>query len=71
MNKQRMIARICQKRAGVTKPERDNKTFSQQQKEIMKSKYDELWNYKNLDIIYIAQPTIEEIKETIKEKQME
>jgi hypothetical protein len=31
----------------------------------MKKKYDELWDFKNLDIIYIAKPTIEEIKEKI------
>lgn len=71
MNKQNMILRICQKRAGVTKKERDNKTFSDQQRELMSKKYYELWNYKNLDIIYLSQPTLEDIKETIREKQKE
>jgi hypothetical protein len=37
----------------------------------MKSKYDELWNYKNLDITYLAKPNIEDIKELIIEKQKE
>lgn len=71
MNKKQMIARICQKRAWVSKNEWDNKTFTTQQKEIMKDKYNELWDYKNLDIIYISKPSIEDIKDTIKEKQKE
>jgi vacuolar-type H+-ATPase subunit F/Vma7 len=71
MNKKNMILRICQKSAGVTKIQRDNKTFTDQQKQKMKDKYNELWNYKNLDIVYITKPTIEDIKETIKEKQKE
>jgi vacuolar-type H+-ATPase subunit F/Vma7 len=66
-----MILRICQKRAGVTKKEWDNKTISQSQKDIMREKYNELWDYPNLDIVYISKPTIEDIKTTIKEKQME
>jgi vacuolar-type H+-ATPase subunit F/Vma7 len=71
MTKKNMILRICQKRAGVTKKEWDNKTISQSQKDIMREKYNELWDYPNLDIVYIAKPTIEDIKTTIKEKQIE
>jgi hypothetical protein len=37
----------------------------------MQDKYFELWNYKNLEIVYLSQPTLEDIKETIKEKQKE
>ena len=71
MTKKNMIIRICQKRAWVTKKERDNKTISQSQKDIMRQKYDELWDYPNLDLVYLAKPTIEDIKSTIKEKQMQ
>lgn len=71
MTKKNMILRICQKRAWVTKKEWDNKTISQTQKDIMREKYNELWDYPNLDIVYIAKPTIEDIKTTIKEKQKE
>lgn len=71
MTKKNMILRICQKRAGVTKKEWDNKTISQSQKDIMREKYNELWDFPNLDIVYIAKPTIEDIKTTIKEKQIE
>lgn len=71
MSKKNMILRICQKRAWVTKKERDNKTLTEPQKKLMRDKYDELWNYKNLEIVYLSQPTLDDIKETIKEKQKE
>lgn len=69
MTKKNMILRICQKSAWVTKNEWDNKTFSDKQRDIMRDKYNELWDYKNLDICYLAKPTMEDIKETIQEKQ--
>lgn len=71
MTKKNMILRICQKSAGVTKNQWDNKTFTEQQKQIMKAKYEELWHYKNLDIVHITKPTIEDIKELIRDKQKE
>lgn len=71
MTKKNMILRIAQKRASVSKEERDNKTFTDNQKQIMKFKYDELNNYKNLDIFNLWTPTIEQIVEFIKEKQKE
>ena len=69
MNKKNMILRICQKVAGVSREDWDNKKFSENQKTKMKAKYDQLWNYPNLDITYLSKPTLEEITETIKEKQ--
>lgn len=69
MNKKNMILRICQKLAWVSKADWDDKKFTESQKLKMKQKYDELWNYKNLDITYLSKPTLEEIKETITEKQ--
>jgi hypothetical protein len=69
MNKQNMILRICQKVSWVTKTDWDNKNFTDRQKEKMREKYNELWNYPNLDIVHISSPTIEDIKELIKEKQ--
>jgi len=66
-----MIERICKKRAGVTKVEWDNKTFTAQQRQIMVDKHKELMNYKNLDIISLSKPNIEDIKSSISEKQKE
>lgn len=71
MNKKNMILRICQKTAGVSKSDWDDKKLSDIQKAKMRKKYDELWNFPNLDIVYISKPTIDDIKEVIKEKQKE
>lgn len=71
MNKKQMILRICQKVAGVSKADRDNKNLTESQKQRMRDKYDELRNYTNLDIVYISKPTVDDIKEVIKEKQKE
>jgi hypothetical protein len=55
----------------VSKEDWDNKKFTETQKQIMKSKYDELMNYKNLDIFTLIKPSIEIISEFIKDKQKE
>jgi hypothetical protein len=71
MTKKNMIARICMKRAKVTKEQWDNKTFTTSQREFMKKEYEKLWNYKNLDIEHLENATLESIKEIIINKMNE
>lgn len=65
MDKKKMITRICLKTAWVTKQEWDDHTYSDKQRDIMNNKFNELKNYKNLEIIYMSKPTIDNIKDII------
>lgn len=71
MTKKRMIARIARKRAGITKIEWSNKTFTEQQKELFMKIYNELWDIPNIDMVNMDKPTIDDVKNKIIEKMNE
>lgn len=71
MTKKNMIARICMKRAKVSKEQWDNKTFTESQRDFMRDEYKRLWDYKNLDIEHIENATLDSIKEMIINKMNE
>lgn len=68
MNKSKMINRIAMKRAGISKAQWDNKSFSEFQIDKMKCIRDEIWRWNNLDIVSLDNPTAENICQFITEK---
>jgi len=71
MTKEAMCQRAAIKRAAISKEERDDKTFTDQQKEVLKQKYKKLMEYKNLDLVYLQTTTPDKIHDLIIDKNIE
>lgn len=66
-----LIERQCMKRAWVSKPQRDAKDLSQNQIDIMKEMQKKLWDYPNLDIIWLNDTSLRWLLSAIRYKQKE
>lgn len=65
MTKEKMIARTAKKKAGITKIERDDKTFWKSKKEKFIEEYNKLDKYENLNIVSIKNACTQNIEEII------
>lgn len=66
-----LIERQCMKRAWVSKPQRDAKDLSPHQLEVMKEMQQKLWNYPNLDIIWLKDTSLAGLLSAIRYKAKE
>jgi len=65
MTKEKMIARLAKKKAGITKEERNEKSFSSSKKDIFKKEYNKLDSYDNLDIISLKNVNNQNLEDII------
>ena len=65
MTKEKMIARLAKKKAGITKEERNEKSFSSSKKDIFKKEYNKLDSYNNLDIISLKNVNNQNLEDII------